>query len=89
LFLTLFFLLCIAAELGLRHRGLPCDERICTYSSIFTHYKSLSNLFADEIFKGTVSRDGFGFRGHAWSVPGLNRWRGQFLHFLLGAPVIF
>jgi hypothetical protein len=25
------------------------------------------------VFSGTVSRDGFGFREHAWSVLGLNR----------------
>ncbi len=37
-------------------------------------------------FKGTVSRDGFGLWGHAWSV--LNRGRSQFLNFL-GAPMIF
>ncbi len=38
--------------------------------------------------KGTVSRDGFGFWGHACSVLGLNRGRGQFLSFL-GPPMIF
>jgi hypothetical protein len=39
------------------------------------------------LFNGTLSRDGFGFWGHAWSVIGLNRGRSQFLHFL-GAPMI-
>jgi hypothetical protein len=40
---------------------------------------------ADARPKGTVSRDVFGFCGHAWSVLCLNRGRGQFLNFL-GAP---
>jgi hypothetical protein len=30
------------------------------------------------VLKGIVSRDGFGFLDHAWSVLGLNRGRGQF-----------
>jgi hypothetical protein len=41
---------------------------------------------ADARPKGTVSRDGFGFCGHAWSVLCLNRGRGPFLNFL-GAPM--
>ncbi len=36
---------------------------------------------------GTVSRDGYGFRLHAWSVLGLNRGRGLYFDFL-GAPMI-
>jgi hypothetical protein len=41
----------------------------------------------EETFKGTVSRDGFGFLGHAWSVLGFNMGRGQFLNFL-GAQML-
>ena len=35
----------------------------------------------EETFKGTVSRDGFGFLGHAWSVLGFNMGCGQFCKF--------
>ncbi len=38
-------------------------------------------------FKGAVSRDVFGFWGHAWPVLGQNRGRGQFLNFF-GAQII-
>ncbi len=41
----------------------------------------------EETFKGTVSRDGFGFLGHAWSVLGFNMGRGEFLN-VLGAQLI-
>jgi hypothetical protein len=34
---------------------------------------------ARQKFKGTVSRDGFGFGGQAWSVLGLNRGHSHFL----------
>jgi hypothetical protein len=33
------------------------------------------------IFKGTVSRDGFGFLWHVWLVLSLNGGHGQFLNF--------
>ncbi len=46
------------------------------------HKKKLFSLL-----KGTVSRNGFSYRGHAWSVVGLNRGRGQFLNCLC-APMV-
>jgi hypothetical protein len=36
----------------------------------------------DEHFKGTVSRDGFGIRGHVWLVLGLNKGLGHFFKFV-------
>ncbi len=58
------------------------------------HYGILLKVLAESginqkaFITETVSRDGIGFWGHtSWLVLGLNRGRGQFLHFL-GAPVI-
>ncbi len=45
-------------------------------------------IFKKFTFTGTVSRDGFGFWGHAWSVLDQNRGCDQFLN-LLGASWFF
>ncbi len=37
------------------------------------HFPTRVRVFKQWLFKGTVSRDGFGFWGHACSVLGLNR----------------
>ena len=42
-------------------------------------YNNTAPVF--NIFKGTVSRDGFGFWWHVWIVLGLNRGAGPFLKF--------
>ncbi len=43
------------------------------------HEKNLkSKISCQSPFNGTVSPDGLGFWGHAWSVLGLNRERGQY-----------
>jgi hypothetical protein len=52
------------------------------------HVSNPAKIYVKEgEYKETVSRDRFGFGGHAWSILGLNRGRGQFLSFL-GAPII-
>ncbi len=38
----------------------------------------LAGVLWGRIFEGTVSRDGFGFRWHAWSVLGLHRGREKY-----------
>ncbi len=72
----------------------PCGDHVVEqkqwrnirFSFIPSFHQTLVLSFdGKSFFKGTVSRDGFGFWWHAWSAQGLNRGRGQFLN-LLGAP---